>query len=215
MKYLKEGKEAEAIASEDSKVRATVEAALADIQARGQDAVREMSVKFDGWDRTDYRLTDKEIRDCLGELSQRNIDDIKFAQTQVRNFAQHQREAMKDIEVETLPGIVLGHKNIPVNSVGCYVPGGKYPLLASAHMSVVTAKVAGVPRAFPCAPPNGGRPAAAIVAAQHLAGADEIYCLGGVQAVGAMALGTESIARVDMLVGPGNPFVAEAKRQLY
>jgi len=215
MKYLKQGKEAEAIASEDSKVRATVEAALADIQARGQDAVREMSVKFDGWNRTDYRLTDKEIRDCLGELSQRNIDDIKFAQTQVRNFAQHQRDAMKDIEVETLPGIVLGHKNIPVNSVGCYVPGGKYPLLASAHMSVVTAKVAGVPRIITCAPPYKGRLAPAIVAAQHLAGADEIYSLGGIQAVGAMALGTSEIAAVDMLVGPGNAFVAEAKRQLY
>ena len=215
MKYLKQGKEAEAIASEDSKVRATVEAALADIQVRGQDAVRDMSVKFDGWDRTDYRLTDKEIRDCLGELSQRNIDDIKFAQTQVRNFAQHQRDAMKDIEVETLPGIVLGHKNIPVNSVGCYVPGGKYPLLASAHMSVVTAKVAGVPRIITCAPPYKGRLAPAIVAAQHLAGADEIYSLGGIQAVGAMALGTSEIAAVDMLVGPGNAFVAEAKRQLY
>jgi sulfopropanediol 3-dehydrogenase len=215
MKYLKQGKEAEAIASEDSKVRATVESALADIQARGQDAVRDMSVKFDGWDRTDYRLTDKEIRDCLGELSQRNIDDIKFAQTQVRNFAEHQRAAMKDIEVETLPGVVLGHKNIPVNSVGCYVPGGKYPLLASAHMSVVTAKVAGVPRIITCAPPYKGKLAPAIVAAQHLAGADEIYSLGGIQAVGAMAIGTSEIAPVDMLVGPGNAFVAEAKRQLY
>ena len=215
MKYLKQGKEAEAIASEDSKVRATVEAALADIQARGQDAVREMSVKFDGWDRTDYRLTDKEIRECLGELSSRNIDDIKFAQAQVRNFAQHQREALRDIEVETLPGIVLGHRNIPVNSVGCYVPGGKYPLLASAHMSVVTAKVAGVPRIITCAPPYKGKLAPAIVAAQHLAGADEIYSLGGIQAVGAMALGTSEIAAVDMLVGPGNAFVAEAKRQLY
>lgn len=215
MKYLKEGKQAEAIASEDSKVRATVEAALADIQSRGQDAVREMSVKFDGWDRSDYRLTDKEIRECLGELSQRNIDDIKFAQAQVRNFAQHQRDALKDIEVETLPGIVLGHKNIPVNSVGCYVPGGKYPLLASAHMSVVTAKVAGVPRIITCAPPYKGKLAPAIVAAQHLAGADEIYCLGGIQAVGAMAIGTAEIAPVDMLVGPGNAFVAEAKRQLY
>ena len=215
MKYLKQGKEPEAIATEDGKVRATVEAALADIQSRGQDAVRDMSVKFDGWDRADYRLTDKEIRDCLGELSQRNIDDIKFAQTQVRNFAQHQRAAMKDIEVETLPGIVLGHKNIPVNSVGCYVPGGKYPLLASAHMSVVTAKVAGVPRIITCAPPYKGKLAPAIVAAQHLAGADEIYCLGGIQAVGAMAIGTSEIAPVDMLVGPGNAFVAEAKRQLY
>ncbi len=196
-------------------VRATVEALLADIAARGDAAVREMSVKFDKWDRTDFRLTDAEIRDCLADLPARALDDIRFAQDQVRNFAQHQREALRDIEVETLPGVVLGHRNIPVNSVGCYVPGGKYPLLASAHMSVVTAKVAGVPRIVTCAPPFNGRPAAAIVAAQHLAGADEIHCLGGVQAVGAMALGTESIRPVDMLVGPGNAYVAEAKRQLY
>lgn len=215
MKYLKQGKQAEAIASEDSKVRATVENALADIASRGQAAVREMSVKFDGLDRDDYRLTDSEIRKCLGELSQRNIDDIKFAQEQVRNFAEHQRAALRDLEVETLPGVVLGHKNIPMNSVGCYVPGGKYPLLASAHMSVVTAKVAGVPRIVTCAPPFNGKPAPAIVAAQHLAGADEIHCLGGIQAIGAMALGTEQVAPVDMLVGPGNAFVAEAKRQLY
>jgi sulfopropanediol 3-dehydrogenase len=160
-------------------------------------------------------LTDTEIKGCVAQLSARNVEDIKFAQEQVRNFAQHQRDALKDIEVETLPGIVLGHKNIPVNSVGCYVPGGKYPLLASAHMSVITAKVAGVPRIATCAPPFQGKPAPAIVAAQHFAGADEIYCLGGIQAVGAMALGTETIAPVDMLVGPGNAFVAEAKRQLY
>jgi sulfopropanediol 3-dehydrogenase len=196
-------------------VRATVEGLLADIGARGDAAVREMSVKFDKWDRADFRLTDAEIRDCLAELPARALDDIRFAQEQVRNFAQHQRESVRDIEVETLPGVVLGHKNIPVNSVGCYVPGGKYPLLASAHMSVVTAKVAGVPRIVTCAPPFNGRPAAAIVAAQHLAGADEIHCLGGVQAVGAMAIGTESIKPVDMLVGPGNAYVAEAKRQLY
>lgn len=196
-------------------VRATVEALLADIAARGDAAVREMSVRFDSWDRADFRLTDAEIRNCLAELPARALDDIRFAQEQVRNFAQHQRESMRDVEVETLPGVVLGHRNIPVNSVGCYVPGGKYPLLASAHMSVVTAKVAGVPRIATCAPPFNGRPAAAIVAAQHLAGADEIHCLGGVQAVGAMALGTESIKAVDMLVGPGNAYVAEAKRQLY
>src|SRR6478752_318738 len=214
-RWLKRGMDAATQADTDAGVRSTVERILTDIGLRGDAAVRDYSIRFDKWDRHDFRLTDKEIRDCIAELPARAIDDIKFAQEQVRNFAQHQREAIRDIEVETLPGVVLGHKNIPVNSVGCYVPGGKYPLLASAHMSVVTAKGAGVPRAFPCAPPNGGRPAAAIVAAQHLAGADEIYCLGGVQAVGAMALGTESIARVDMLVGPGNPFVAEAKRQLY
>jgi sulfopropanediol 3-dehydrogenase len=214
-RYLKKGRDADAIAEDDAKVRATVEAAIARIADRGDAAVREMSVKFDGWDRADYRLTDQEIRDCLSELSQRDLDDIRFAQEQVKNFAEHQRASMQDIEVETLPGVVLGHKNIPVNSVGCYVPGGKYPLLASAHMSVITARVAGVPRVITCAPPFQGRPAPAIVAAQHLAGADVIYCLGGIQAVGAMALGTESIAAVDMLVGPGNAFVAEAKRQLY
>jgi sulfopropanediol 3-dehydrogenase len=199
----------------DLKVRTTVETLLADIKARGDVAVREMSIRFDGWDRTDYRLTDAEIRDCMSQLSARNIEDIRFAQTQVRNFAEHQKASMHDIEVETLPGIVLGHKNLPVNSVGCYVPGGKYPLLASAHMSVITAKVAGVPRIITCAPPYQGKLAPAIVAAQHLAGADVIYCLGGVQAVGAMALGTDSITGVDMLVGPGNAYVAEAKRQLY
>jgi sulfopropanediol 3-dehydrogenase len=199
----------------DLKVRNTVETLLADIKARGDMAVREMSIRFDGWDRTDYRLTDAEIRDCMSQLSARNLEDIRFAQAQVRNFAEHQKASMHDIEVETLPGIVLGHKNLPVNSVGCYVPGGKYPLLASAHMSVITAKVAGVPRIITCAPPYQGKLAPAIVAAQHLAGADVIYCLGGVQAVGAMALGTASITGVDMLVGPGNAYVAEAKRQLY
>jgi sulfopropanediol 3-dehydrogenase len=214
-KYLKRGRDAAQRAEDNSKVRATVEGILADIEKRGDAAVRELSVKFDQWDRKDYRLTDAEIKDCVAQLSARNVEDIKFAQEQVRNFAQHQRGALKDIEVETLPGIVLGHKNIPVNSVGCYVPGGKYPLLASAHMSVITAKVAGVPRIATCAPPFHGKPAPAIVAAQHFAGADEIYCLGGIQAVGAMALGTETIAPVDMLVGPGNAFVAEAKRQLY
>ena len=214
-RWLKRGRDAEAIAEEDARVRTIVEGILADIAARGDAAVREMSVKFDGWDREDYRLTDAEIRDCLAQLSNRAIDDIRFAQKQVRNFAEHQRAALQDIEVETLPGVVLGHKNIPVNSVGCYVPGGKYPLLASAHMSVITAKVAGVERIITCAPPFGGKPAPAIVAAQHLAGADVIYCLGGVQAVGAMALGTQSIEPVDMLVGPGNAYVAEAKRQLY
>jgi sulfopropanediol 3-dehydrogenase len=214
-KYLKQGRDAQARAEDLSKVRHTVEDILADIEKRGDTAVRELSIKFDKWDRADYRLTDVEIKACLAELSARDIEDIKFAQTQVRNFAQIQRDSMKDVEVETLPGIVLGHKNIPVNAVGCYVPGGKYPLLASAHMSVITAKVAGVSRIVTCAPPYHGKPAPAIVAAQHLAGADEIYCLGGIQAVGAMAIGTESMSPVDMLVGPGNAFVAEAKRQLF
>ncbi|MBR0648168.1 histidinol dehydrogenase [Roseomonas terrae] len=214
-RHLKRSRDAEARAEDDAKVRATVEGILADIATRGDDAVRELSIRFDKWDRQDFRLTDAEIRDCLSQLSARDLDDIRFAQEQVRNFAQVQKDALRDIEVETLPGVVLGHKNIPVNSVGCYVPGGKYPLLASAHMSVVTAKVAGCQRIITCAPPFEGRPAPAIVAAQHLAGADVIYCLGGIQAVGAMALGTATIDTVDMLVGPGNAFVAEAKRQLY
>lgn len=212
---LKEGRDPNAIAADQTKVRATVEGIIEDVRTRGDVAVRELSVRFDNWDRKDYRLTNAEIQSCLSQLSQQNLKDIRFAQEQVRNFAKHQRTTLKDLEVETQPGVVLGHRNIPVQSVGCYVPGGKYPLLASAHMSVITAKVAGVSRVATAAPPYEGKPAPAIVAAQYLAGADEIYCLGGVQAVAALALGTETIERVDMLVGPGNAFVAEAKRQLY
>lgn len=212
---LKIGRSKAQRAEDNRKVRDTVEAILADIEQRGDAAVRELSAKFDGWSREDFRLTDREIKDCLAELTSRDLDDIRFAQDQIRTFAEHQRGTMTDLEVETRPGVILGHKNIPVNSVGCYVPGGKYPLLASAHMSILTAKVAGVPRIITCAPPFKGRPAPAIVAAQHLAGAHEIYCLGGIQAVGVMALGTQTIAGVDMLVGPGNAFVAEAKRQLF
>ena len=215
IRILKRGMDAGAARAADDKVRETVESVLAEIEARGDEAVRELSVRFDKWDRADYRLSEQEIENCLSQLTKRDLDDIRFAQTQVRNFAQKQRECMLDLEVETMPGVVLGHKNVPVESVGCYVPGGKYPLLASAHMSVITAKVAGVPRVVTCAPPYQGKPAPAIVAAQHLAGADAIYCLGGIQAVGAMALGTASIEPVDMLVGPGNAFVAEAKRQLF
>lgn len=215
VKILKSGRDAQAQAEDDARVKGTVESILADIARRGDAAVRELSEKFDGWSRSDYRLTDKEVRDCLSQLSSRDLDDIRFAQERVRDFAQHQRETIRDLEVETFPGIWLGHKNIPVNSVGCYVPGGKYPLLASAHMSIITARVAGVGRVVTCAPPFQGRPAPAIVAAQHLAGADVIYALGGVQAVGAIALGTETIEPVDMLVGPGNAYVAEAKRQLF
>ena len=214
-RWFKRGQDQTAVMAADKKVRETVETILADIASRGDTAIRELSIKFDSWVRENYRLTDAEIEGCLSQLSKRDIADIEFAQTQVRNFAQHQRAAIRNVEVETLPGIVLGHKNIPVQSAGCYVPGGKYPLLASAHMSVITAKVAGVPRVATCAPPYNGKLPPAIVAAQHLAGADEIYCLGGIQAVGAMALGTESIAPVDMLVGPGNAYVAEAKRQLF
>jgi sulfopropanediol 3-dehydrogenase len=214
-RYLKRGATTQAKADSDRQVRATVEEILADIAARGDDAVRDLSIKFDTWDRDSYRLTAAEIQDCMDQLTGQDLKDIEFAQTQVRNFAQIQRASMTDVEVETLPGVVLGHKHLPVNAAGCYVPGGKYPLLASAHMSVITAKVAGVPRVVTCAPPFQGKPAPAIVAAQAMAGADEIYCLGGIQAVGAMALGTQSMAAVDMLVGPGNAFVAEAKRQLF
>ncbi len=213
--YLKRGRDAQAEAAADAQVRATVEAAIAEVERRGDAAVREMSVRFDRWDRDDYRLTPAEIEACIGELREQDLADIRFAQAQVRNFAEVQKAALRDVEVETLPGVVLGHRNIPVNAVGCYVPGGKYPLLASAHMSVLTAKVAGVKRVATCAPPYQGRPAPAIVAAQALAGADEIYVLGGIQAVAAMAIGTESIPAVDMLVGPGNAYVAEAKRQLF
>jgi sulfopropanediol 3-dehydrogenase len=213
--WLKRGAETEAQKAANRAVRATVEQALAEIESRGDAAVRDHSIRFDKLDRADYRLSQTEIDACLGQLSARDIADIEFAQTQIRNFAQKQRESIRDIEVETLPGVILGHKNIPISSAGCYVPGGNYPLLASAHMSVITAKVAGVPRVVTCAPPFNQKPAAAVVAAQHMAGADEIYCLGGIQAVGAMAIGTKSIAPVDILVGPGNAYVAEAKRQLF
>ena len=213
--WLKRGATAETKADNDRKVRDTVEGILADIQTRGDEAVRELSIKFDGWDRGDYRLSAGEIQDCIDQLTGQDLKDIEFAQAQVRNFAQIQRNSMHDVEVETLPGVVLGHRHIPLNAAGCYVPGGKYPLLASAHMSVITAKVAGVQRVVTCAPPFGGKPAPAIVAAQAMAGADEIWCLGGIQAVGAMAIGTASMQPVDILVGPGNAFVAEAKRQLF
>ena len=213
--WLKRGATAQAKADADRKVRDIVEAALADIETCGDAAVRDMSIKFDGWDRADYRLSQSEIDACVESLSPQERKDIEFAQAQVKNFAQIQRASMQDVEVETLPGVVLGHKNVPVNAAGCYVPGGKYPLLAGAHMSVITAKVAGVKRVVTCAPPFEGKPARAIVAAQALGGADEIYALGGIQAIGAMAIGTASIAPVDILVGPGNAFVAEAKRQLF
>lgn len=213
--WLKGGATAAIKASHDRKIRDTVESILADIASRGDAAVRELSIKFDGWARANYRLTGSEVQDCIDQLTSQDLKDIEFAQTQVRGFARFQRAAMRDIEVETLPGVVLGHKHLPVNAAGCYVPGGKYPLLASAHMSVITAKVAGVPRVVTCAPPFHGKPASAVVAAQSLAGADEIWCLGGIQAIGAMALGTASMDPVDMLVGPGNAYVAEAKRQLF
>ena len=214
-RYLKTGRAAEDVAEDDAKVRQTVEDILADVAGRGDVAVRELSQRFDDWAPEIFRLTEQQIETAMGKVAKRDLEDIKFAQAQVRNFAQHQRDSMQDIEVETLPGVVLGHKHIPVSSVGCYVPGGKYPMVASAHMSVVTAKVAGVKRIIATAPPHQGGPHPAIVAAMHMGGADEIYVLGGIQAVAAMALGTQTIDSVDMLVGPGNMFVAEAKRQLY
>lgn len=201
--------------TQDAALTETVKALLGKVESGGDAAVRELANRFDGLDRASYRLTPAEIAGCVDRLTTRQRDDIEFAQAQVRNFAQAQRAALKDIEVETLPDVVLGHKNIPVANVGCYVPGGKYPLLASAHMSVLTAKVAGCDRVITCAPPFNGEIAPLIVAAQHLAGADEIYCLGGVQAIAAMAFGTETIAPVDMLAGPGNAYVAEAKRLLF
>ena len=215
IKYLKTAKSGQEAAARDAEVRRTVEAILDDIGKRGDAALRHYSEQFDGWNPESFRLSEAEIRACYAEVPTRVKADIEFAQTQIRNFAEHQRRALRDVEVETLPGVILGHKNIPVNAAGCYVPGGRYPMVASAHMSVVTASVAGVGRIVATAPPNHGKPHPAIVVAMDMAGADEIYCLGGVQAVGAMALGTESIVPVDMLVGPGNAYVAEAKRQLY
>jgi sulfopropanediol 3-dehydrogenase len=213
--YLKKGQSAAAKAANSLEVRQTVEAILEDIAAHGETAMRRYSEKFDKWSPPSFRLSRSQIDDCLRALPAQVLDDIRFAQDQIRNFAFVQRGALRDVEVETLPGVVLGHKNIPVNSVGCYVPGGRYPMVASAHMSVVTAKAAGVKRIIAAAPPFEGAPHPAIVAAMHLGGADEIYAIGGVQAVAAMALGTEAIQPVDMLVGPGNAYVAEAKRQLF
>ena len=215
IEYLKRGKTEAARSEEDAKTRAVVESTLAEIEARGDEAVRDLSKKLDNYAPAEFRLTDSEIEAAMSKVSTRDMDDIKFAQKQIRTFAEAQRASMTDIEVETMPGVILGHKNIPVQSVGCYVPGGKFPMVASAHMSVLTASVAGVPRIIASAPPQNGEPHPAIVAAMKLGGAHEIYVLGGIQAVGAMALGTETINPVHMLVGPGNAFVAEAKRQLF
>lgn len=213
--HLKSGIPAEARAEDDAKVRVTVEGILKDIETRGDAAVRELAQKFDGYAAASFRLTPSEIEAAMQKVAARDMEDIRFAQVQIRRFAEAQRASMTDIEVETMPGVVLGHRNIPVQSVGCYVPGGKFPMVASAHMSVLTASVAGVLRIIATAPPVKGEPHPAIVAAMQMGGAHEIYVMGGIQAVGAMALGTETIRPVDMLVGPGNAFVAEAKRQLY
>jgi len=215
IKYLKTGKPQDERSEDDALVRGVVEQALGEIEARGDAAVRELSEKFDNFSPASYRLSQSEIDALIAEVSPRDMDDIRFAQDQVRNFAEVQRASMQDVEVETMPGVILGHKNIPVQSVGCYVPAGKFPMVASAHMSVLTASVAGVPRIVATTPPFEGRPNAAVIAAMHLGGAHEIYVLGGIQAVGAMAIGTQSIDPVHMLVGPGNAFVAEAKRQLF
>ena len=214
-RHLKEGISEEASFAADLKVRKVVEDILDDIRKRGDDAVRELSVRFDDWNPESFRLSDEQIEETIASLPGQVIEDIKFAQDQVRVFAEHQLAALQDIEVETLPGVILGHKNIPVNSVGCYVPGGRYPMVASAHMSVLTANVAGVKRIIACTPPIDGKIPAATVAAMHLGGASDIYILGGVQAIGSMALGSQSVEPVDMLVGPGNVYVAEAKRQLF
>jgi sulfopropanediol 3-dehydrogenase len=213
--FIKQGMSESDIMGNDAQVRATVETMIDDVRSRGDEAVRELSTRLDTWSPASFRLSQAEIEACIASLPQQTIDDIRFAQAQVRRFAEAQRAALQDLEVETLPGVVLGHKNIPVNSVGCYVPGGRYAMVASAHMTIVTAKVAGVKRIIACTPPMQGTPPAATIAAMALGGADEIYVLGGVQAVAAMALGTETIAPVDMLVGPGNAYVAEAKRQLF
>ncbi len=215
IKYLKKGPTQQEKSESNKKVQNIVEDIISEIEKNGDKAVRKYSENFDKWTPESFRLSKEDITACYAELSEQVISDIRWAQAQVRNFAQIQRNSMKDVEVETLPGVTLGHKHIPMESVGCYVPGGKYPLVASAHMSVVTAKVAGVKRVIACAPPFDGKPSPAIVVAMDMAGADEIYCFGGVQAVAAMAIGTETIAPVDMIVGPGNAFVAEAKRQLF
>jgi sulfopropanediol 3-dehydrogenase len=215
IQILKFGRSDDIKATDAQQVKAVVEGILVEIEKRGDAALRDLSAKFDNWAPASFRLDSRQIEECIGTLDPRERADIDFAQQQIRRFAEIQRGAIKDVEVETLPGIVLGHRSIPMNSVGCYVPGGKYPLVASAHMGVITAKVAGVKRVVAMTPPFQGRPAAAVIAAMALGGADEIYVLGGIQAVAAMAIGTESIAPVDFLVGPGNAYVAEAKRQLF
>ena len=215
IEYLKRGKPDAERAEDDAKTKIVVEKTLKNIEINGDAAVRELSTKFDNYSPKNFKLSEKEISDLIATLTDRELSDIKFAQEQVRNFAQAQRDSMLDIEIETIPGVILGHKNIPVQSVGCYVPGGKFPMVASAHMSIATATVAGVPRIVACTPPFEGKPNAAVIAAMHLGGAHEIYVMGGIQAVGAMAIGTETINPVHMLVGPGNAYVAEAKRQLF
>ena len=215
IEYLKKGKNAADRAVDDAKVTKIVEDTLQAIAEKGDEALREFSIKFDNYNPTSFKLSSAEIENLIKQVSKRDLEDIKFAQSQIRKFAQAQRDSMLDIEIETMPGVILGHKNIPVQSVGCYVPAGKFPMVASAHMSIVTAEVAKVPRIIAATPPFQGKPNPAVIAAMHLGGAHEIYVMGGIQAVGAMSLGTETIKSVDMMVGPGNAYVAEAKRQLF
>ena len=215
IEYLKKGKHAADRAADDAKVTKIVEDTLQAIAEKGDEALREFSIKFDNYNPTSFKLSSAEIENLIKQVSKRDLEDIKFAQSQIRKFAQAQRDSMLDIEIETMPGVILGHKNIPVQSVGCYVPAGKFPMVASAHMSIVTAEVAKVPRIIAATPPFQGKPNPAVIAAMHLGGAHEIYVMGGIQAVGAMSLGTETIKSVDMMVGPGNAYVAEAKRQLF
>lgn len=215
VKVIKAGKSKEEVVANDTKVSEIVSAALKDVESRGDQAVRELSEKFDKWTPKSFRLSESEIKEIVAQVPDSVIEDIKFAQTNIKAFAEAQLASLHDVEVEDIPGVILGHKNIPVNSVGCYIPGGRYPMVASAHMSVLTAKVAGVKRVIACTPPINGEIPKATIAAMYLAGADEIYLLGGIQAMAAMAIGTETIESVDMIVGPGNAFVAEAKRQLY
>ena len=215
IEYLKKGKNAADRAVDDAKVTKIVEDTLQAIAEKGDEALREFSIKFDNYNPTSFKLSSAEIENLIKQVSKRDMEDIKFAQSQIRKFAQAQRDSMLDIEIETMPGVILGHKNIPVQSVGCYVPAGKFPMVASAHMSIVTAEVAKVPRIIAATPPFQGKPNPAVIAAMHLGGAHEIYVMGGIQAVGAMSLGTETIKSVDMMVGPGNAYVAEAKRQLF
>ena len=215
IEYLKKGKNAADRAVDDAKVTKIVEDTLQAIAEKGDEALREFSIKFDNYNPTSFKLSSAEIENLIKQVSKRDMEDIKFAQSQIRKFAQAQRDSMLDIEIETMPGVILGHKNIPVQSVGCYVPAGKFPMVASAHMSIVTAEVAKVPRIIAATPPFKGKPNPAVIAAMHLGGAHEIYVMGGIQAVGAMSLGTETIKSVDMMVGPGNAYVAEAKRQLF
>lgn len=217
IKYIKKGKAEDQSAEDQAKTRQIVEGILDDVKSRGDEAVKELSEKFDKWNPESFRLSRQQVEEIVSSVSEKTIEDIKWAQTQVRRFSQIQKSALRDIEIETIPGVVLGHKNIPVNSAGCYIPGGRYPMVASAHMSVLTAKVAGVKRVVACTPPDpkSGIPPAETVAAMHLGGADEIYILGGVQAMASMAFGCVGMEPVDMIVGPGNHFVAEAKRQLF